>query len=432
VSRAIKGDPTPPVIRRNTILIGLAQVFSGAGSGFLFSLGPLMVIGLTGSAALVGLAVALQGVSRFVAAYPFGRITDELGRRPGLLVGLGIGLVGSLVIGSAMNLASFPLWVAGVMIFGVGNNGIQQLRLAAAEMYPPHRRAFIIGVVLTGSLAGIIMSPAIVGLGEFLAPALSMERLAVPWLIAPFLLLPSMVVLSRIHPDPREIAADLRRYFPSYVPSKAEAEAGSTSFGLSRFLSDPERRIAALAMFSAQGSMQIAMVSGPLALQHHVSSLAAVAFSMSIHTAGMFGPSIPMGRLADAIGRRGVLILGTLIEATGGAVAVLAQDQLGITLGLFLVGLGWCGANVATTAIVVDTTPIAARGRSVGLLDTIAAVAGIAFPLAAGPMIASWGTGSTGMLAVALMVPPALLLTIPSARPGRFREMLRGPSESGD
>ncbi|MDE3111341.1 MAG: MFS transporter [Chloroflexota bacterium] len=422
-------DPTPPIIRRNTILIAFAQVFSGAGSGFLFSLGPLMVIALTGSAALAGASVALQGLSRFVAAYPFGRITDQLGRKPGLLVGLAITLVGSLAIGAAMNAGSFAGWVVGVMIFGIGSNGIQQLRLAAAEMYPPHRRAFMIGVVLTGSLAGIVLSPSIVAVGETLAPRLAMDRLAVPWLIGPVLILPSIALLGRLRPDPREIAADLARYYPSYVPNEAES-ADPVSFGLRRYLADPDRRVAALSMFAAQGSMQIAMVSAPLALTHHVAALASVALSMSIHTAGMFGPSIPVGRIADAIGRRAVLIGGTIVEAVGGAIAVTAGDQLGITAGIFLVGVGWCGANVASTAIVVDTTPVAVRGRAVGLTDTIAAVAGVAFPIVAGPMIELWGIRSSGALAVALLVPPAALLLLPAFRPARSSGALARRSEA--
>jgi MFS family permease len=116
-----------------------------------------------------------------------------------------------------------------------------------------------------------------------------------------------------------------------------------------------------------------------------------------------------MGKLADLIGRRAVLILGTVLEAVGGGIAAFASDHLAITIGIFLVGLGWCAANVASTAIVIDTTPIAVRGRAIGMTDTIAAVAGVAFPLCVGPMVEAWGLGSTGILAVALMLPPGIL-----------------------
>jgi hypothetical protein len=41
-----------------------------------YGIGPLMVLALTSSASLVGLSVALIGLSRFLIAYPIGEIMD--------------------------------------------------------------------------------------------------------------------------------------------------------------------------------------------------------------------------------------------------------------------------------------------------------------------------------------------------------------------
>ncbi len=402
-------ETTPAFITRNTRLLALSQMFFGTGTQFVFALGPLMVVALTGSPALAGVTVAMQGFSRFIAAYPFGRVTDRYGRKPGLLLGLGIALVGTVLIGLAMNAGSFVGFLASLLVFGVGMNGVQQLRLAAAEMYPPHRRAVIIGYVLTGSLIGVVVSPTMVSLAGTLAPTLGMDPLAVPWLLVPALILPGMIMITRVHPDPKEIAAHLDRYYPGYVPSEVEAAPVRAGFGLRDYLAHPQRRLAAVAMFSAQGSMQVAMVTAPLALTHHGAALPAVALAMAIHSAGMFGPSVPMGRLADRIGRRRVLVLGTVIEALGGAVAAFTTDHVSVTVGIFLVGVGWCAANVASTAIVVDSASGAVRGRAIGMTDSFGAVAGIMFPLAVGPLVEAWGIGSTGVLATLMLVPPALL-----------------------
>ena len=402
-------ERTPAFITRNTRLLALSQMFFGTGTQFVFTLGPLMVVALTGSPTLAGVTVAMHGFSRFVAAYPFGRVTDRYGRKPGLLLGLGIALVGTVLIGFAMNAGSFAGFLASLLVFGVGMNGVQQLRLAAAEMYPPHRRAVIIGYVLTGSLVGVVVSPAMVSLAGTLAPALGMDPLAVPWLLVPALILPGMAMITQVRPDPKEIAAHLERYYPGYVPSQVEAAPTRTGFGLGDYLAHPQRRLAAVAMFSAQGSMQVAMVTAPLALTHHGAALPAVALAMAIHAAGMFGPSVPMGRLADRIGRRRVLILGTVIEALGALTAAFTADHTAVTAGIFLVGLGWCAANVASTAIVIDSTPNAVRGRAIGMTDSFGAVAGIGFPLAVGPLVEAWGVGATGVLAALVLVPPALL-----------------------
>src|SRR3954464_13343933 len=80
ISRLASG--IPPLIKRNTVLFALSQSFVGAGTQLAYGIGPLMVIAVTGSASLAGLTVGLFGVSRFLVAYPAGKITDHYGRKP--------------------------------------------------------------------------------------------------------------------------------------------------------------------------------------------------------------------------------------------------------------------------------------------------------------------------------------------------------------
>lgn len=406
----------PTLIKRNTLWLALSQMFGGAGVNLTFSLGPLMVVALLGSSTLAGVSVAMHSISRFVAAYPFGRVTDQFGRRPGVVLGLVLGLVGTVTIGLSMTAGSFVGLILGLLVFGVGMNGIQQLRLAAAEMYPPAMRATVIGLILTGALVGVVISPVLVSSAEALAPVLGVHPLGMPWLLVPVLIVPSIVMIWRVRPDPRDIAANLERYYPGYQ-APPDAATGDTlqRFTPGEFFGDPHRRISGVAMFSAHGSMQIAMVTAPLVMVVHGVTLPAVALSMAIHTAGMYATSIPMGKLTDRIGRRNVLLLGTLVEAIGGGITAFTGDYVLITLGIFLVGVGWCAANVSSTAIVVDSTNPAVRGRAIGVLDSLAAVAGLIFSVIAGPLAEYAGLGATGVLAMLLMVPPAVLLLQPGA-----------------
>ena len=89
----------PPLIKRNTLLFALSQSFIGAGTQLAYGIGPLMVIAVTGSASLAGLTVGLFGVSRFLVSYPVGKITDTYGRKPGILFGQGLALLGTFVAG---------------------------------------------------------------------------------------------------------------------------------------------------------------------------------------------------------------------------------------------------------------------------------------------------------------------------------------------
>ena len=83
-------------------LFALSQTFTGAGMQFTYGFGPLMVLALTGSPDLAGVSVGLVGFSRFLVAYPVGKITDTYGRKPGIVMGLALALVGTVVVGLAM------------------------------------------------------------------------------------------------------------------------------------------------------------------------------------------------------------------------------------------------------------------------------------------------------------------------------------------
>src|SRR5262249_1504909 len=110
----------PPLIKRNLALFSLCQTFTGAGMQLAYEFGPLMVLNVTGSAGLAGLSTALIGLSRLLVAYPVGRITDTYGRKPGILFGLSLAMVGALINGASMNFLSPLLLVAGMLVFAMG------------------------------------------------------------------------------------------------------------------------------------------------------------------------------------------------------------------------------------------------------------------------------------------------------------------------
>jgi MFS family permease len=410
----------PALIRRNTWLLALSQAFTGAGMGLVYSIGPLMIVAASGSPALAGLSVTLMGISRFVVAYPIGRLTDAHGRKPAMLVGLACALVGTVIVGLATIGALFPLLIAALLVFGMGMNAAQQLRVAAADMYPASRRAEGLGYVLTGSLVGVLVTPLLVTVAQTAAGGLGVDPLGLPWLLMPVLIVPGMVCVLLVRPDPKRIAERLRDYYPHHQADRpthavqaitgAEAESSAA------------RRLAMLVNLAAQGNMAVVMVSSSLLLHQHGMALGHIAASASMHSFGMWAFAMPMGRVADRIGRRPVLLVGGIAATAGAVLATQTADYWTISAGSFLVGLGWCAVNVAATVVIADTTRAGERGRAIGLNDSLGGAANILVPLVAGPMGAAFGVPSTGVLAAALMiVPVTLLLTMQESRPGVYR-----------
>jgi MFS family permease len=400
----------PPLIKRNTALFALSQSFTGAGMQFAYGLGPLMVMALTGSPRLAGLSVALIGLSRFLVAYPIGRITDAFGRKPGILLGLALALIGAIVVGLSMSVHSIAVLIGGMLLFGMGMNAAQQLRVAATDMFPPHLRAQALGYVALGSLAGLVISPPVVSGAESVAHGLGQDPLGLPWLLLPALIVPGMVLVTFVRPDPKDIGMNLERYYPDYRPPPRRAAEHERGFRAGRLLRMRATRMAIVSNCAAQGNMSIIMVLTSLVLAHHGHSLGAIALSHVFHTAGMFAFTIPLGRLADRLGRGKVMFPGVATTLVGAAFVALADGYVAVTLGTFLVGVGWAAANVAATALIADHAETPERGRAIGFSDSFAGGTSVFAALVTGPLIDWHGLSAAGLAAVLLALVPLVML----------------------
>ncbi|MDO8674040.1 MAG: MFS transporter, partial [Dehalococcoidia bacterium] len=188
----------PRLVKRNTIMLALSQALVGVGTQMVPTLGPLLSVELLGTAALAGAGISIVGISRLLVAYPMGKIMDIYGRRAGLVLGLVVAIIGTILTGLSVIWHSFPVFILGMLIFGLGIGAAQQLRLAAADMYPPSRRAEGLGFVLTGSLLGALGGPVVINVAQSISPGLGLPSLATPWLIVPLVIVPTIVLIARL------------------------------------------------------------------------------------------------------------------------------------------------------------------------------------------------------------------------------------------
>ena len=133
--------PIPGLIKRNTFLLAASQASVGIGTQMVPTLSALTIEHLLQSAVLTGLGYSTLGASRFLVAYPLGKLTDRHGRKVGLQLGLLLSVVGALGLAAAQITQSVAMFVAALVVFGLGIGAAQQLRLAAADMFPAARRA---------------------------------------------------------------------------------------------------------------------------------------------------------------------------------------------------------------------------------------------------------------------------------------------------
>jgi MFS family permease len=157
--------------------------------------------------------------------------------------------------------------------------------------------------------------------------------------------------------------------------------------------------------------MSIIMVMTSLVLAHHGHSLSAIAMSHVFHTAGMFAFTIPLGRLADRFGRARIMFPGVATTLIGAGLVAFTTTFLWVTVGTFLVGIGWAAANVSATALIADHTVTAERGRAIGVNDSCAGGISVLTALVTGPLIEWSGLPAAGTTAVLLAAVPLLMLS---------------------
>ncbi len=155
-----------------------------------------MVIAVTGSASLAGLTVGLFGISRFLVSYPVGKITDTYGRKPGILFGQGLALIGSFVSGLAMLAGSAIGLTLGMIIFTSGISAgaaVARRRDRHVSAAPARPGAGLHRHRLAGRHRAEPAGDVARRSDRGSAPATS--ALGLPWLMMPVLILGGMILV---------------------------------------------------------------------------------------------------------------------------------------------------------------------------------------------------------------------------------------------
>jgi MFS family permease len=103
------------------------------------------------------------------------------------------------------------------------------------------------------------------------------------------------------------------------------------------------------------------------------------------------------------------MIPGVATALVGAALVASGSAFWTVTLGTFLVGLGWAAGNVAATAMIADHAETSERGRAIGVNESFAGGISVVMALVTGPLIEYSGLPATGYAAVLLAVPPIVM-----------------------
>lgn len=384
------------------------------------TLGSIAAFDLTGDQHWAGIPVTLFAVASALTAPFAGRLTDRFNRRPVLAAGQALAGLGSLVAGLSLLWGTFAGFLAGVLVMGAGTGATLLARSAAADMYPAQRRAGGMSLVITGGAVGAIFGPMLLGLVT--GSGTTRLQITLPWLILPLFNVLAIAAIATIRPDPRRIAADLDRYYPGETSAQDAAMSTAPPRPLSEMLRLPPVIVAVASTALVQAGMVMLMVTASLSLKLHGHG-ESVYGVMTGHFVGMLGLSLLIGRIADRLGRRAVIMGGALIYISGALTAPLFESPLYNAASLFMVGLGWSLCYVAGNAVLADVSRPLERGRTIGGNDLLVGLTGAAASLTGGLLLGGAGYLTVGAVGLALGVVPFLLaLRLREPSPGQYGE----------
>ena len=171
------------------------------------------------------------------------------------------------------------------------------------------------------------------------------------------------------------------------------------------------QRLVLVAMTLANAMILVDQTAVPLALpdimQTYGVDTASVQWVLNASLLPLAGLLVLGGRLADLLGRRRVFLLGSALFAGASAVAGLSPSFLLLLAARVVQGVGGALMLPATVAILSGAYRKEDRGRALGTMGGIAAVAG-----ALGPTIGGLLTSAFSWRAVLLINLPLLALTL--------------------
>jgi MFS transporter, DHA1 family, tetracycline resistance protein len=376
--RSSRGAPSGRVRRLTPLTILFFTVFLDlVGFGIVIPLLPLYAERFGASPMAVVWLVAIYSLMQFVFAPWWGQLSDRIGRRPVLLVGLFGSALSYLAFGLAGSL--LVLFLARALAGFMGANiGVAQAYVA--DVTPPEERARGMGMIGAAFGLGFIFGPAIGGGLAHFGPS-------VPFLAAGALAFVNGLLALRWLPESRTVRGDAVRQQP----------------GLGA-------RLATLREFAASGT------GGKLFTVFFLLTFAFAAleatFSLWADRRWQFTPSevaylfayigvlitvvqgVLVGPLVRRLGERRLAVLGAAALALG-LFAIPAAPTLGwLAVALALLAFGQGTTMPAIASLISRAAPEGEQGRLLGVSQSLSALGRVLGPVWGGLVFARVGIGA--------------------------------------
>lgn len=373
------------ILQKRTVrTLALGQILGGFGLGSTLSIGALLAADLSGTVAWSGAAATFSTLGAAIWAIPLARLAFARGRRIALALGAGLAITGASLVITAAEIRFFPLLLLALFLLGSGSAASLQARFAATDIPTGNPVGKDLSLVVWATTIGAVTGPNLFGPGEVVGNFLGLPELTGPFVFTiAAQVMATTVFWFGLRPDPLLVAKQIASDTLTTKPKVSLASA----FGTLRKY--PVAGYAIVSIALSHMVMVSVMSMTPVHVTSHGGSLVIVGFVISLHILGMYAFAPLFGILSDKIGPVKTILTGQLIFVAALLLAGLGSEQQHlVTIGLFLLGLGWSAATVSGSALLSVSVPVEQKTNVQGLSDSLMNLSGAAGGAVSGSLVA--------------------------------------------
>jgi MFS family permease len=342
----------------------------------------LDAVGMGGKGTVVSLLVTMFAVAQLVSAPMWGRVSDRVGRRPALLIGLGASAI-AYVIFAFTN--SLELLFLCRIVQGAGGGTVGVIQAYVADATGPKDRAKALGWLSAATNAGVMIGPAIgaltMGFGVS-AQALAVDPLLKfrgPGLAAALIVAVDMLFAWFYLTESHDFKA-------AHASGRKVTRSREAVWRVVSHSGEPASRliwIYAITMGAFQGMTTVLA----LFLAYKFSAVTEKTigyFFVYVGALSVVTRALVLGKMVDVFGEAKLSRFGMVLLAAGLGTMPLSPTIPVLAITVALVPLGMAFTFPCVTSLLSQVVPQHERGLYMGVQQTFGGMARVFGPIYAG------------------------------------------------
>jgi len=320
---------------KNAWVLSLSNAVAGSILPLMHLAGTLAGSTLAPSPSWATAPIALMILGTASSVVLVTRTMQNLGRKMGIYVFLGVGLLVCVLAMTALELGSFSLFCLASFMLGSFNATLLQGRFAAMESVGIEHRTTAASMFMGSGIIAAFIGPEIALIGKDVFSTAYQGS---------FLLAAGCILISSVM---------LTAYTPKLVPQAPDIKSNLPK---AQLFKNPTFCLALASGTIAYVVMSFIMTGTPISMhESYGHSLTDTKWVLQSHIAAMFLPSFITPVLVRYMGLRGMMVAGLVCYCLAITVGYSDNSPQGFWTQLVLLGIGWNFLFIGGTTLLPDT-----------------------------------------------------------------------------